>query len=58
MASTMSQNEMLTSFTNKIGGTRMNITALGIDIAKNIFELHAIDLKGKLSIWALMRFVA
>jgi|GEM_PF-3972323 len=36
----------------------MNITALGIDIAKNIFELHAIDLKGKLSIWALMRFVA
>lgn len=25
----------------------MNITALGIDIAKNIFQLHGIDNKGK-----------
>lgn len=25
----------------------MNIKALGIDIAKNVFELHGVDSKGK-----------
>lgn len=32
---------------NISGETEVNIKALGIDIAKNIFELHGVDKNGK-----------
>jgi transposase len=31
----------------KTGGTKMNVTTVGIDIAKHVFELHGVDSKGK-----------
>jgi len=30
-----------------MGGSRMNISVLGVDIAKNIFQLHGVDISGK-----------
>ena len=30
-----------------VGGSRMNISVLGVDIAKNIFQLHGVDISGK-----------
>jgi transposase len=41
----MSQNEFYHSLKN--GRDVMNITPLGIDIAKNVFELHGVDAQGK-----------
>ncbi len=29
------------------GGTTMNVNVLGIDLAKNVFQLHGIDATGK-----------
>jgi len=44
----MSQNDDVVNIIQiKIGGTTMNITAMGIDIAKDIFQLHGVDEKGK-----------
>lgn len=32
-----------------MGDSRMNISVLGVDIAKNIFQLHGVDSSGKCS---------
>jgi hypothetical protein len=48
--------------TNREGIT-MNIALLGIDLAKNLFHLHAVDLSGKelfrkrLNRWELLSFI-
>lgn len=43
----MSQNEVVSSF-NKSGGSIMsNIKVLGIDLAKDVFQLHGTDARGK-----------
>ena len=43
----MSQNEIVT-FIQKNGGSIMsNIKVLGIDLAKNIFQIHGTDTSGK-----------
>jgi transposase len=39
-------NMFINTSQHKVGGTEMNIKVLGIDIAKNIFELHGVDSKG------------
>jgi hypothetical protein len=39
----LSQNDGSINHSIKTGGTTVNITALGIDIAKNVFQLHGID---------------
>lgn len=44
----MSQNENSKFHSNKDGGSTMkNIKVLGIDLAKNVFQLHGTDAKGK-----------
>jgi transposase len=44
----MSQNDIFSHHSNKKWEKpKMNISALGIDIAKNVFQLHGIDEKGK-----------
>jgi hypothetical protein len=43
----VSQNDGSINHSIKIGGITVNITALGIDIAKNVFQLHGIDANGQ-----------
>ncbi|QDP73066.1 transposase [Legionella israelensis] len=44
----MSQNEIVTIHSKKSGGSIMdNIKVLGIDLAKNVFQLHGTDEYGK-----------
>src|SRR5450755_2787482 len=31
----------------RMGASTMNITAVGIDLAKNVFQVHAVDARGK-----------
>jgi len=44
----LSQNDASINHSVKSGGTQMNIIALGIDIAKNVFQLHGVDANGKI----------
>lgn len=39
----MSQNEIVYSFKQSGGSMKKNITVLGIDLAKNVFQLHGTD---------------
>lgn len=41
----MSQNELFYFHSNKKEGPMKNIKVLGIDLAKNIFQLHGVDHK-------------
>ena len=31
----------------RMGASAMNVTAVGIDLAKNVFQVHAVDARGK-----------
>lgn len=42
----MRQNGIINHLTTR-GGSMMNITVLGIDLAKNVFQLHGVDTAGK-----------
>ena len=47
----MSQNEMsIISFKFNGESTMKNIKVLGIDLAKNVFQIHGADAKGKMCI--------
>lgn len=43
----MSQNEVVSSFNQSGGSIMSNIKVLGIDLAKDVFQLHGTDAKGK-----------
>jgi len=33
---------------NQVGASEMNITTVGIDLAKNVFQIHGVDERGKM----------
>ena len=35
------------TYRRKKGGAVMHITTLGIDVAKNVFQLHGVDARGR-----------
>jgi transposase len=41
------QNGSVEQPLNQVGASRMNLMTIGIDLAKNVFQLHYIDERGK-----------
>lgn len=51
----MCQSGSVTNHWNKMGASVMQITTVGLDLAKNVFQLHAVDQRGKVALRKQLR---
>jgi hypothetical protein len=43
----MDRSPLITALKSKQGGPKMQVTTVGIDLAKNVFRVHGCDANGK-----------